>query len=1802
MSTPNILLKAINYSGSGQWLDESGNGRNATLENGVIAKNTVGNGIVLDGSTNWTFPNIALGNAWTVNVWYKNTGARVGIAGAIVTQQYQGSNINLNIGYSPENVGGFSVGFYNVGWYTGTEFSGTITDNLNNWLNIQATWDGVNIKTYINGALIGTVALSSTTPDSGLPWRIGRRWDGPDYVVGEIGEVRIYDYALTQFQVTNDYKSSVPTFIWQPTQIPGCQLWFDSNDQSTITMSGSNITQWNDKSGSNNNTTTVTGSPTFSSTGVVFDGLSYFELPDGCIPYGNSSYSIYAVVKFDSFDAYSGYIGGGSNSNNECLCIRVQASGSINSYWYYNDLHTNTTVVVGVPFLFDSMYESGHNRTTFLFGSSSGSDTPGTRYQPNTGNFLGKTIDGPPMTGIISEILIYNTNHTTNQRQLIEGYLAWKWGLQTNLPSGHPFLNNPPTNKLVILLKAINYSGSGDWLDESGNGNNATLEDGIISKNISSNGIILDGSTCWTFPNLAVENSWSVNVWYKNTGSIQASCCIITQKYTGTVNLSISNLNNDSNEMVVGFIGSGSTGNSPPMGSNYYQGNDIISYITTGVWINIQGTWDGTNLNTYINGSLIGSLNLSGGTSIDNQSPYRIGRRWDSAVYMTGEIGEVRIYNYAISQTQVTTDYEASVSTFILPIPPPTSITNISLIITSNGFTITWSGGTNAASYTYTLNGSNTIPSTDNGVSSQSAVFTGLLAGTYTIVITAINITNSTASEPTIVTVQGVVILLKAIDYNETGDWLDQSGYGRNATLENGVIAKNTNGNGIILNGSTSWRFPNVAVGNAWTVNVWYKNTGGTSNNNSESCIITQNLENGCMNISWRTNGGYVGNGNTLVGFYNGSNWSNGSSYSFILNTWTNIQVTWDGTNIITYINSILLGSITPGGTSTDNGLPYYIGKQWGENNYMIGEIGEVRIYNYAISSDQVGIDYNESYPTYETTSSYTITNDRVYYHIIQDGKFGEAGRITANFDNFISINVFNTNQLSIMYYDIARRVIRYGYGRDPVMDFQDLITTNNPVIAMECITSFNNSNSYIIYLIDNQFNFNCYSNIITTSQLELANNSTNLKIKKAIGNNICIFIVSINNSIYQVTTLNSINIFTNIVDNDYDGRDYDLCIDSTNQIVYLAYTSANKTKIVSFSISDYTRNATNMNLGGNNLIITNIATLVDNSNIYSIPKLVIYNNILSLFVHNINDNNIYSTTIINSTKTIIIKARITVAVNYRIVVIESNLYIYYTKFDKKIYKLKFAYLLVNKSYNYNGQILNRLVQEAVSINYNTYSTATLNNIFDVTNISNEEYVYYIDNNNKLNQLWNPIPTTKINFSSVIVSLNCSVSNSGSAIYPSFDPSIYDYCINSNDTTNQITYDITINNINITNNIYPNQTITIIDSNNNIYHIKVLPSDIYLGTTIKYTNYIPGYYLTANTFLSSNYYMIYDSNGVPIWYKRSTSDGNLGIPQVCSLFLGDNYNTVVTDIFDTNRCRTLINVDTLDETNFFILPDSREGNPTWDVHEACILKAPLHRKGNMLLTSYTSSFYLQELSPTNTLVWDWFGSDYLNESNTEFYHINSADAHPITGHIVCSLRNCSAIISIDYNTGNIRWVINTSGQFISTLIDSTNVKILTPINEPTFPYSYNGTNAQHDARWHTNITPLTPGNEIISAFDDQSFTGAVARGVIYEIDLINSNAIFRGMVYSENGSSGYMGSYKIIDEPGGSTSHVTDWVQQHPCLGEYSSNNDTEKMPTQNKLFSLDLPGDHYRISKGTINDLSIDSMRKTSGMPFTTP
>jgi hypothetical protein len=53
--------------------------------------------------------------------------------------------------------------------------------------------------------------------------------------------------------------------------------------------------------------------------------------------------------------------------------------------------------------------------------------------------------NGQPLVGYIAEILVFSSAIPgSQQRRRVEGYLAWKWGLQDKLPSATWYRDRPP--------------------------------------------------------------------------------------------------------------------------------------------------------------------------------------------------------------------------------------------------------------------------------------------------------------------------------------------------------------------------------------------------------------------------------------------------------------------------------------------------------------------------------------------------------------------------------------------------------------------------------------------------------------------------------------------------------------------------------------------------------------------------------------------------------------------------------------------------------------------------------------------------------------------------------------------------------------------------------------------------------------------------------------------------------------------------------------------------------------------------------------------------------------------------------------------------------------------------------------------------------------------------------------------------------------------------------------------------------------------------------------------------------------
>lgn len=201
--TPAVFLTGYNFtSGATTWTDLSPNGRNATVENGVSTSNGVAKEVYFNGSTNWQFPNVSVGNAWTFVVWCKVSSLSAN--SAVLTQIISGTatGTNLTFGNTTGDTANLTTAFYSSSWRNGTNVPIASYPNMTCF---TGTWDGTTLKTYVNGSLVGSATPGGTVVDSGSAYRIGRRWDAASYITGYVGEVRVYSQVLTPAEVLSDY-------------------------------------------------------------------------------------------------------------------------------------------------------------------------------------------------------------------------------------------------------------------------------------------------------------------------------------------------------------------------------------------------------------------------------------------------------------------------------------------------------------------------------------------------------------------------------------------------------------------------------------------------------------------------------------------------------------------------------------------------------------------------------------------------------------------------------------------------------------------------------------------------------------------------------------------------------------------------------------------------------------------------------------------------------------------------------------------------------------------------------------------------------------------------------------------------------------------------------------------------------------------------------------------------------------------------------------------------------------------------------------------------------------------------------------------------------------------------------------------------------------------------------------------------------------------------------------------------------------------------------------------------------------
>jgi hypothetical protein len=412
--------------------------------------------------------------------------------------------------------------------------------------------------------------------------------------------------------------SKAPKSIWtfDPTTISGCVLWLDGNDRNTTvtTVGGSTpvtdvgqIAEWKDKSIMQNHASNSDSA----SRPEYYNGLSFsnqfLQLADASkLPTGTSDATYFTVSEFQG-TARRCIISYGTDTDSRSRTIydgRVAGVSEIGAVitggTTYNgvnpvdivgiiDSNTKHTTTLSVNNLIGSVWVTGGPANT------TNVDLQNTVAPVNTGStvaYIGRNVPTRGFdyyNGVIYEILVYNSALSNTDRQIVEGYLAWKWGIEAQLPTGHPYKNifRPmsrnfvptdiegcqlwldPADSTTVTLNGSNKVTS--IADKSGLGNNATNGSSSITYTSTLNGLPV-----LTFPDAASSLSTSGTI----TRNPVKRTYFFVIKYAVSVSISTTFISYGSNEYFEHNGGTGSEKRLSNVSTNV--GNVTVSQVYTG--------------------------------------------------------------------------------------------------------------------------------------------------------------------------------------------------------------------------------------------------------------------------------------------------------------------------------------------------------------------------------------------------------------------------------------------------------------------------------------------------------------------------------------------------------------------------------------------------------------------------------------------------------------------------------------------------------------------------------------------------------------------------------------------------------------------------------------------------------------------------------------------------------------------------------------------------------------------------------------------------------------------------------------------------------------------------------------------------------------------------------------------------------------------------------------------------------------------------------------------------------------------
>jgi hypothetical protein len=208
---PTGLVAAWSFDAvtAGTVADATGKGHTGTVSGATwSATGKNGGSLSFDGVNDWVTVvdanDLDLANGMTLSAWVNPTGAGADWQ-TVMLKESPGFMVYAL--YADTDTARPSAHVVIGGSDLDTRGTSTVANNA--WTHLTATYDGANLRLYVNGTLVSTRAVTGSMSASNGPLRIGGNATWGEWFGGLIDNVRLYGRALSAAEVQADMNAAV---------------------------------------------------------------------------------------------------------------------------------------------------------------------------------------------------------------------------------------------------------------------------------------------------------------------------------------------------------------------------------------------------------------------------------------------------------------------------------------------------------------------------------------------------------------------------------------------------------------------------------------------------------------------------------------------------------------------------------------------------------------------------------------------------------------------------------------------------------------------------------------------------------------------------------------------------------------------------------------------------------------------------------------------------------------------------------------------------------------------------------------------------------------------------------------------------------------------------------------------------------------------------------------------------------------------------------------------------------------------------------------------------------------------------------------------------------------------------------------------------------------------------------------------------------------------------------------------------------------------------------------------------------